>query len=112
MLRAFESKARLPSVPMLSTAIVVGPRAIAASLETPCIRMELNPDRRELLFSAQDTTRRCCVAPREVPSKLAPKPLVPRQTVAGALSLLSWISRVLAFHDTIRERNSLCKGDR
>lgn len=59
MLRAFQSKARLPSVPTLSTAIVVGPRAIAASLETPCPRVELNPDRRELLFSAQDTTRGC-----------------------------------------------------
>jgi len=59
MLWAFQSKARFPSVTTLSTAIVVEPRAIAASLEIPCIRTKLSLDRRELLFSTQDTTRRC-----------------------------------------------------
>lgn len=44
-----------PDRPTLSTAIVVGPRAIVANLETLCAPIELNSDRRGLLFSTQDT---------------------------------------------------------
>lgn len=42
---------------------------------------------------------------RRVVRTCSPKPLVPRQTVAAALSLLSWIPSVLAACSTMRKKN-------
>lgn len=113
MLRAFQSKARLPSVlPALSTAVAVRPRAIAASLETPVPsrRAQSRPQGASIFRTGDNTGD----APREeVPSGLAPETISSPTNCCGGhyRYFLGFPCSILASCNTMRESNGLRKGE-